>query len=144
MSETNQSLQTWLTAFLQSEGGVAGTVHLHENGGLRLAAAVNIPPKVQEVVAWVPSGKGMAGLALERGESVQTCNLKRDDGSGAVRPGAKAVDAQAAIALPARDNSGAIVAVVGIAYPDEREIAGAEIQRLEQAAASFLTASSRS
>ena len=67
MSETNHNLQTWLATFLNGEGGVAGTVHLHENDGLRLAAAVNIPPKVQEVVAWVPSGKGMAGLALERG-----------------------------------------------------------------------------
>src|SRR6185369_7186042 len=112
------------------------------NDGLRLAAAVNIPPKVQEVVAWVPSGKGMAGLALERGESVQTCNLKRDDGSGAVRPGAKAVDAQDAIALPVRDGAGAIVAVVGIAYADEGEISDGEVKRLEQAAASFLTASS--
>src|SRR3954469_3882942 len=102
MIEFDPTKQSWLAAFLNREGGVAGTVHLHEEGGLRLAAAVNIPPKVQEIVTWVPSGKGMAGLALERGESVQTCNLQ-EDRSGAVKPGAKAVNAQAAIAMPVRD-----------------------------------------
>jgi hypothetical protein len=43
----------------------------------------------------------MAGLALERGESIQTFNLQ-EDRSGAVQPGAKAVNAQAAIAMPVR------------------------------------------
>src|SRR3954447_20012596 len=134
--------QGWLADFLEQEGGVAGTVHLHENDGLRLTAAVNIPPKVQEIVTWVPSGKGMAGLALERGESIQTCNLQRDDGSGAVKPGAKAVAAQAAIAMPVRDEAGAIVAVVGVAFAEEREIDSDETQRLERAAASLVGGSS--
>jgi L-methionine (R)-S-oxide reductase len=126
-------MQSWLVNFLNEMGAVAGTVHLHENGGLRLAAAVNIPEKVQEVVAWVPSGKGMAGLALECGEPVQTCNLQ-DDRSGSVRPGAKAVNAQAAVALPVRDETGAIVAVVGAAFAGEREIEGTELERLESSA----------
>lgn len=130
------TVESWLANFLQEAGAVAGTVHLNKDGGLRLAAAVNIPPKVREVVAWVPSGKGMAGLALERGESVQTCNLQ-EDRSGAVKPGAKAVDAQAAVAMPVRDETGAIVAVVGAAFADEREIAGDELQRLQSAAASL-------
>ena len=95
------ALQSWLGTLLEEAGAVAGTVHLHENGGLGLAAAVNIPARLQEVVAWVPSGKGMAGLALERGEPVQTCNLQADR-SGAVNPGAKAVNAQAAVAMPVR------------------------------------------
>jgi hypothetical protein len=112
-------------------------VHLHENGGLRLAAAVNIPPPVQQAVAWVPNGKGMAGLALERGEPVQTCNLKEDE-SGAVKPGAKAVNAKAAAAFPVRDASGTILAVVGVAFNDEREIAGAELARLQSEAATLV------
>jgi len=82
MIEPNSEVQTWLEDFVRAQGGAAGSVHLCQNGGLRLAASVNLPPKVQEIVAWVPSGKGMAGLALERGESVQTCNLQRDAGSG--------------------------------------------------------------
>ncbi len=137
MTDDSNALQSWLSAFLDEAGGVAGTVHLCRDGGLRLAAAVNIPPKVTEAVAWVPSGKGMAGLALERGESVQTCNLQ-EDRSGAVKPGAKAVNAQAAIAMPVRAGGGEIVAVVGAAFADEREIQGAELDRLQRAAASLV------
>lgn len=136
MTDSSFKLEAWLTSFLSEAGAVAGTVHLHRNGGLRLAASVNIPPKVQEVVAWVPAGKGMAGLALERGQPVQTCNLL-EDRSGAVKPGAKAVDAKAAVAIPVRDESDSIVAVVGIAFPDEREIQGEELDRLQRAASTL-------
>ena len=59
----------------------------------------------------IPRGKGMAGLAWERDEIVSTCNLKTDE-TGDVRPGAKAVDAQAALAIPVRDGTGALRAVV--------------------------------
>ena len=138
MNHFSPHLQSWLAAFLNDAGAVAGTVHLHQDGGLRLAAAVNIPEKVCEVVAWVPSGKGMAGLALERGEPVQTCNLQ-EDRSGAVKPGAKAVNAQAAVAMPVRNAAGAIVAVVGVAFADEREIQGAELDRLQQHAATLVS-----
>ena len=89
-----------------------------------------------EVVTWVPSGKGMAGLALERGESIQTFNLQ-EDRSGAVKPGAKAVNARAAIAMPVRKEDGEIVAVVGAAFADERVIEKTELDRLQHAAASL-------
>src|SRR5437588_4852679 len=118
MEEFDPAVQSWLGGFLNEAGAVAGTVHRHTDGGLRLSAAINIPAPVQQVVEWVPSGKGMAGLALERGEPVQTCNLQ-EDRSGAVKPGARAVNAQAAVALPVRDESGAIVAVVGAAFREE-------------------------
>lgn len=136
MTQFDGAMQSWLEAFLGEAGAVAGTVHVHENGGLRLAAAHNIPEKVQQIVAYVPSGKGMAGLALERGEPVQTCNLQ-EDRSGAVKPGAKAVDARAAVALPVRDPGGAIIGVVGAAFMDDREIGGAELERLKTASESL-------
>ena len=136
MGQINEAAQAWLAAFLNEAGAVAGTVHFHKKGGLVLAASQNIPEKVQQIVAWVPSGKGMAGLALERGEPVQTCNLQ-EDRTGAVKPGAKAVDARAAIALPVRDQSGAVVAVVGAAFSDDREISGVELERLQGASASL-------
>lgn len=126
-------LEQWLQDFLAQQRGVAGTVHLFENGGLRLASAVNIPPQVQQAVAWVPSGKGMAGLALERKKPIQTCNLKEDN-SGNVRPGAKAVNAQAAVALPVSGGTAGIRAVVGIAFSHEREFTKAELEDLTVAA----------
>jgi hypothetical protein len=136
VTDSRFKLEAWLISFLSEAGAVAGTVHWHEKGGLRLAASVNIPLKVREVVDWVPAGKGMAGLALEQGQPVQTCNLK-DDRSGAVKPGAKAVDAKAAVAIPVRDESDSIVAVVGIAFADEREIQDEELDRLQRAASTL-------
>ena len=92
-------LESWLQDFLANPKELPSTIHFVENDGLRLVSAVNIPPQVQQAVAWVPNGKGMAGLALERKEPIQTCNLKEDN-SGNVKPGAKAVNARAAVALP--------------------------------------------
>ena len=136
MTDVAHDLDSWLAAFLTNARAVAGTVHVYEPGGLRLGAAINIPPPVRQAVAWVPTGKGMAGLALERGEPISTCNL-REDQTGAVKPGAKAVDAKAAVALPVRDRTGTIVAVVGAAFGDEREIEGQELDDLQHAAGSL-------
>ena len=129
-------LQTWLSDFLNDIGACAGTVHVRESDGLRLRAAKNIPDVVQQAVDWVPCGKGMAGLALERAQPVTTCNLK-DDHSGSVRPGAKAVNAQAAVAMPVRNHEGAIVAVVGAAFAEARDIGENELQELALRAGSL-------
>jgi hypothetical protein len=126
--------QLWLESLVNSHGGAAGTVHRREGDNLRLVAAVNIPPPVITVTLEIPAGKGMAGLALERKEPVQTCNLQTDR-SGDVRPGARAVQAQAAIALPVFDATGEVRAVVGLAFTNEWELPADEIARLAQAAA---------
>ena len=77
----------------------AGTVHLLRGGVLVLAAHRNIPPPVVRIVATVPIGKGIAGLAAERREAVTICNLQTD-ASGRARPGAKATGMEGAIAVP--------------------------------------------
>jgi len=131
------SLQEWLETFLRDHDGVAGTVHvLSGEGALELAAAVRIPEKVQEIVRRIPKGKGMAGLAWERNEPVATCNIQSDE-NGQVRPGARAIDAQAGLALPVRDARGEVRAVVGIAYREERTFRESEIAGLAAAAASL-------
>jgi hypothetical protein len=136
---TFNELEYWLQKFLAQHQGTAGTIHVYENDGLKLAAAINIPAPVQQIVAWVPKGKGMAGLALERKQPIHTCNLK-EDRSGNVRPGAKAVDAQAAVAVPVTNAAGDVRAVVGIAFPNEREFTQAELDELIARAARLPTA----
>jgi L-methionine (R)-S-oxide reductase len=133
MSSLPPAMQEWLSNYVQSSGAVAGTVHLRQGDGLALAAAINIPPPVADAVRYVPWGKGMAGLALETGEAVQTCNLKEDQ-TGRIKPGAKAVSAQAAVALPLKDSSGSVTAVIGVAFMGERDIGKEEIERLVAAA----------
>lgn len=127
-------LQKWLEGFLQQNGGVAGTVHQRiDDSTLALVAAVNIPPPVIEIVKRIPKGKGMAGLAFEHDEPIATCNIK-EDATGRVRPGAKAVNAQAAVAFPVHDQTGAVRAVVGIAYMDDRALGNPELDVLAASA----------
>jgi L-methionine (R)-S-oxide reductase len=129
----SDALETWLAAALARQGAFAGTIHLYDaaHDVLRLAAAVHIPEPVLRAVATIPRGKGMAGLAWERRVPVQTCNLQTDD-TGDVRPGARAVDAQAAVALPVFDRGPAagLRAVVGFAFRGERAFTDAELARL--------------
>jgi hypothetical protein len=127
MYEKNAAHQSFLESLLARLGGVAGTVHEQRGEDLYLTAAHNIPPPVVAIVAHVPHGKGMAGVAQVRKQPVQTCNLQTDD-SGTIKPGAKAVNAQAAIAVPVLDAAGEVRAVVGVAWNDEREL-GPEVEQ---------------
>ena len=129
-------MQRWLETFLETHGGRAGTVHVLDPkiDQLTLSAAVGIPEAVQEVTRHIPFGKGMAGLAWERGEAVQTCNLQEDE-TGNVKPGARAVDAKAAIAIPVLDSEGKTRAVVGIAFDQEGDLTDPQVAGLTSAAA---------
>jgi hypothetical protein len=132
----DESTNTWLRELIARHGAVAGTVHRVHGDVLEIIAAVNIPPKVQELTATVPLGKGMAGLAWQHDKPIQTCNLKEDT-SGQVRPGAKAVDAKAAVALPVHDGDGVVRAIVGLAWMDERELAESELATMAKDAAAL-------
>jgi L-methionine (R)-S-oxide reductase len=126
--------QTWLEAFVRDSGGIAGTVHrLTSPDELTLAAAVRIPEPVKAIIQKVPRGKGMAGLALELDEAISTCNIKTD-ATGQVRPGARAVDARAGVALPVHDAAGKVRAVVGVAFTDEKALSDAELADLARGA----------
>ena len=130
------ALDAWLQQFLSTHGGVAGTVHVRQGEVLSLAAAVNIPPPVVQKTRLIPKGKGMAGLAWERNDVVSTCNLKTDQ-TGDVQPGARAVDAQAAVAIPVRDAAGSVRAVVGIAFLGDRDFGPAELDAFARAASAL-------
>ena len=73
----------------------------------------------------------MAGLAAERLEPVQVCNLQTDE-SGGVRPGAKETQMKGSIALP-MFNGDRLCGVLGVAKPQEYEFNGAEIDLLMNA-----------
>jgi L-methionine (R)-S-oxide reductase len=136
MSDTVQE-QSWLETFIRTHKGIAGSVHRRSGPDeLALVATVNIPEPVKKVVATVPRGKGMAGLALERNAAISSCNIQSDT-SGDVRPGARAVNAQAAVALPVQNPAGEVRAVVGIAFAGERTITDSELLELAEAASSL-------
>ena len=120
---------TLLNRILREFAAESGTVHfLGEDGMLHLAASHGIPPVVLEKVQRIPVGKGMAGLAVERRQPVNTCNLQTDT-SGDVRPGARATGLQGAVAVPIFDG-GDVVGALGIGVSQERVFSETELQRL--------------
>lgn len=126
-------LEAWLRRFLDRHAAASGTVHRVDGEVLRLAAAVNIPPPVQEITRTIPRGKGMGGLAWERDAPVSTCNLQ-EDRSGDIKPGAKAVGARAAVAFPI---GAPVRAVVGVAWMEERDLDDAAVARVVADAADY-------
>lgn len=122
-----------LSRILRHFAADSGTIHLlGDDGVLHLrAASRGIPPVVIETVRRVPVGKGMAGLAVERREPVNACNIQTDT-SGDVRPGAKATGLQGSVVVPILRGEAAIGAL-GIANRHERTFSDTEIALLLQA-----------
>lgn len=120
----------WLADVVAAFGADSGTLHaLAGEGVLHLVAAVpEMPDEVMEKIQVIPVGKGMAGLAVARGEPVDACNLQTDD-SGDVRPGARLTGLQGAIVVPVR-RDGTVVGALGIANHAERRFTDAEIADL--------------
>lgn len=122
-------LQARLEAVVRKFGAESGTVHLLENGVLILRAHVGIPEQVRAVVAVVPVGKGMAGLAALRDAPVNSCNIQTDT-TGDVRPGARATGLSGAIVVPMRDATGAVRGTIGIGVRREYTYSAAETEAL--------------
>ncbi|MEX0884131.1 MAG: GAF domain-containing protein, partial [Cyclobacteriaceae bacterium] len=80
----------WLENILSLFDCSTGTLHIleREPNLLILKAQVGVPGFLLPKMSQIPIGKGMAGIAAERKEAVQVCNLQTDE-SGVVRPGAK-------------------------------------------------------
>lgn len=111
-------------------GADSGTIHLiGDDAMLHLAAASRgIPDFVINTIKVVPVGKGMAGLAVERGRPVDACNIQTDT-TGDVRPGAKATGLQGSIVVPMMRGNAAVGAL-GIANREERTFTEAETELL--------------
>jgi L-methionine (R)-S-oxide reductase len=107
-----------------------GTLHLLEKDGLLHLKALSgdFPPPVLAIIRQIPVGKGMAGLAAERGQPVDACNIQTDT-SGDVRPGAKATGMEGAVVVPVFDGE-RVVGALGIANRGERTFSDAEKKAL--------------
>ena len=122
-------MQAELEAIIVRFQAETGTIHIIEDGVLILKAHVGIPPQVVQIVATVPIGKGMAGLAAERNEPVSSCNIQVDR-TGDVRPGAKQTGVGGAVVVPIRDGGGSAVGTLGIGVHREQVYSEAETVRL--------------
>jgi len=95
---------------------------------LMLRASNGIPDVVLDRVRGVPIGKGMAGLAAERRQPVQVCNLQSDQ-SGVAKPIARETRMEGSIAVPMLIGE-RLCGVLGVAKPVTYEFDQAEIDLL--------------
>ena len=110
----------------------SGTIHfIGPDEHLHLAAATaGIPDTVLSVIRTITVGKGMAGLAVQRGEPVNACNIQTDT-SGDVRPGAKATGLAGSIVVPIFEG-GTVIGALGVANRAARTFTDDEAERLIQ------------
>lgn len=113
-----------------------GTIHLLEgnSGLLRLVAQRGIPEVVLSKIEVIPVGKGMAGIAAERREPVQVCNLQMDN-SGVVRPGARDTKMEGSVAVPMLTSEGVLKGALGVAKPVPYDFTSQECDLLLQTGA---------
>jgi putative methionine-R-sulfoxide reductase with GAF domain len=123
--ETTDVLETIIEAF----DCTSGTLHRTEGNGLELVASVGIPDRILSRIETIPIGKGMAGLAAERMEPVDVCNLQTDD-SGVAEDGARATGMEGSLAAPIIGEDGTLDGTIGIAKPDRYEFTPEEHEQL--------------
>lgn len=124
--DASRALRLTLAAF----DADTGTIHrVGEDGLLHLEAwAGSIPDSLLPLIRTIPVGKGIAGLAVERREPVDMCNLQTDT-SGDARPRAKQTGVKGSICVPMMEGERAVGAL-GIATLREREFSAEETAAL--------------
>ena len=91
------------------------------------------PTRCCLMIRRIPVGKGMAGLAAERAEPVQVCNLQTD-ASGTARLGARSTGMRGSICVPMMKGA-RMVGVLGVAVERERDFSDLETDWLLEAGA---------
>jgi putative methionine-R-sulfoxide reductase with GAF domain len=96
--------QAVLSAAVTEFQGTTGTIHRLDpvTGMLTLVAHQGIPPQIMPIIQTIPVGKGIAGVAAQRREPVELCNLQVDLG-GVAKEGARATNVQGSLAVPCLD-----------------------------------------
>ncbi|CAN5584266.1 hypothetical protein BH23BAC1_BH23BAC1_38570 [soil metagenome] len=104
-----------LTETLQAFDCTTGSIHTLDpsDNTLHLKAQQGIPDFLLPKMTTIPVGKGMAGVAAQRMEPVQMCNLQTDE-SGVARPSAKETKVEGSMAAPMIYN-GQLYGTFGIA-----------------------------
>lgn len=133
--EKADSIDDWqnlLSEIIQAFDCSTGTIHtLDKNTGLlKLKAQQGIPEFLLPKMTAIPIGKGMAGIAAERREPVEMCNLQTDD-TGVARPAARETKVEGSIAAPMM-RDGVLYGTLGVAKPVPYDFTTAEVDTLMQ------------
>lgn len=132
LNETKVDWQQLLENIISCFDCTTGTIHfLDKNTSiLKLHAHQGIPTFLLPKISEIPIGKGMAGIAAERREPVEICNLQTDE-SGVARPAARETKVEGSIAVPMIMN-GVLYGTFGIAKPVPYDFTKEEISELTE------------
>lgn len=116
-SKGDVNWQELLESIISAFACTTGTIHTldQETNLLMLKAQKGIPEFLLPKMSVIPIGKGMAGIAAERRQPVEMCNLQTDE-SGVARPAAKETKVEGSIAVPMLLD-GKLFGTLGIAKP---------------------------
>lgn len=119
-----------LSEIISSFDCSTGTIHFLDakTSLLKLKAQIGIPAFLIPKLSEIPIGKGMAGIAAERRQPVEMCNLQTDS-SGVARPAAKETKVEGSIALPMMLD-GTLYGTLGIAKPVPYDFTEKEVNDL--------------
>ena len=109
-----------------------GTIHQVTNDPttLILICQIGVPDFLMEKIASIPFGKGIAGVAAERKEPVELCNLQEDLG-GIARVDARKTGVAGSLAVPILSTtSNEVIGTLGIGKIEPYEFTEPEKQRL--------------
>lgn len=108
----------------------SGTIHIKDSDELilHLVASHNIPASLISAIREVPWGRGMAGVAAQKGEPVDYCNIQSST-SPEIHPGARATGTQGAIVVPMMQGND-VVGTLGVGCNTERSFTASEIRWL--------------
>jgi putative methionine-R-sulfoxide reductase with GAF domain len=126
----DSSLEDGLIRILNHFGCTIGTIHCFDSQSnqLQLRAQCGISTELMPRIRVIPIGKGMAGLAAQRRQPVQVCNLQADT-SGLAQPAAKMTQMEGSVAVPILVED-SLRGVLGVAKPTVYEFSAAEIALL--------------
>lgn len=132
LSSPNVNWQNVLSEIISGFDCTTGTIHFLDTttGLLQLQVHQGIPEFLIPKLTEIPIGKGMAGIAAERREPVEMCNLQTDT-SGVARPAAKETKVEGALAVPMLLR-GTLFGTLGIAKPVPYDFTEEEVRDLLQ------------
>jgi putative methionine-R-sulfoxide reductase with GAF domain len=127
--------QAVLDVAIAEFSGSTGTLHRLDpaDGMLKLLAHRGIPDHLLPIVGTIPVGKGIAGVAAERREPVELCNLQADLG-GVAKEGARATNVQGSLAVPCL-NGDQLCGTLGVGLMTPHDFSEEEKSRLMAIAA---------
>lgn len=120
----------WLGEVLAAFNCQTGTLHRADGDFLDLVTQVGVPDFLLPKIARIPFGKGIAGVAAERREPVELCNLQ-DDLGGVALPDARQTQVSGSIAVPVLSPDGEeVLGTLGIGMHAPHDFSDDEKARL--------------